>query len=148
MQSCPALKYPATAIASLEDPEIKPIDQNTARFFRRVAIDRDFGGIADFAEEGERIVKALGDHRRLMMGNHGVLVIAPTVAEAYDDLYYLERSCRNLALAYATGRPLSVLGDEIAERTAIGWEQYTDSAFAHFAEAKALLDKSEPDYAD
>jgi ribulose-5-phosphate 4-epimerase/fuculose-1-phosphate aldolase len=136
----------ATAIASLTDPEIKPIDQNTARFFHRVAIDREFGGIADFAEEGERIVKALGDKRRLMMGNHGVLVVAPTIAEAYDDLYYLERACRNLALAYSTGQPLSILSDEIAERTALGWENYRDSAFAHFEEAKALLDASEPDY--
>src|SRR5262249_6566914 len=39
----------ATAIASLADPTIKPIDQNTARFFERVAIDLGYGGIADFA---------------------------------------------------------------------------------------------------
>jgi ribulose-5-phosphate 4-epimerase/fuculose-1-phosphate aldolase len=42
----------ATAIASLADPEIKPIDQNTARYFNRVAYDMNYGGIADSAAEG------------------------------------------------------------------------------------------------
>jgi len=137
----------ATALASLKDPEIKPVDQNTARYFRRMAIDAHFGGIADVAEEGERIVRALGNHRRMMMGNHGVLVVAETVAEAYDDLFYLERACRNLVLAYSTGRELSVLSDEVAETTAVGWEGYRDSAFAHFAEECRRLDAAEPDYA-
>ena len=51
----------ATAIAALADPEIKPIEQNTARYYRRLAIDREFGGIADNDEEGRRLVRV---HRR------------------------------------------------------------------------------------
>ena len=137
----------ATALASLKDPEIKPVDQNTARYFRRIAVDTHFGGIADVAEEGERIVRALGNHKRMMMGNHGVIIVAETVAEAYDDLYYLERACRNLVLAYSTGRELSVLSDDVAETTAVGWEAYRESAFAHFEESRRLLDAAEPDYA-
>ena len=137
----------ATAVASLANPDIPPIDQNTARYYKRIAIDRDYGGIADFEEEGARIVRALGNQKRLMMGNHGILVVAETVAEAYDDLYYLERACRNLVLAYSTGRPLSVLSHEIAEKTAQGWDDYKGSAFAHFEEAKRELDFTEPDYA-
>ena len=137
----------ATALASLKEPEIKPVDQNTARDVRRMAIDAHFGGIADVAEEGERIVRALGNHKRMMMGNHGVIIVAETVAEAYDDLYYLERACRNLVLAYSTGRELSVLSDDVAETTAVGWEAYRDSAFAHFEESRRILDAAEPDYA-
>jgi ribulose-5-phosphate 4-epimerase/fuculose-1-phosphate aldolase len=137
----------ATAIASLADPEIKPIDQNTARYYNRVAIDKDFAGIADFAEEGQRLAAALGNRKRMMMGNHGVLVVAETVAEAFDDLYYIERACRNLVLAYSTGQRLAIMPPDLAERTAQGWDDYKDSAFAHFEEAKKLLDASEPDYA-
>ena len=137
----------ATAIASLADPEIKPIDQNTARYYNRMAIDLNFGGIADDEEEGRRIAAALGNHSRMMMGNHGVLVVADTVAEAFDDMYYLERACRNLALAYSTGQKLSMLPPEVAEKTARGWESYRPSAFAHFEQMKAMLDRSEPDYA-
>lgn len=138
----------ATAIASLADPTILPIDQNTARFFRRVAIDLGFGGVADNAAEGRRIARALGNHRRMILGNHGVLIVAPTVAEAYDDLYYLERACQTLVLAYSTGQKLNVMPDELAERTARGWEEYPSYAAAHFAEMKALLDRSDPSYAE
>ncbi len=137
----------ATAIAALADPEIKPIEQNTARFFRRVAIDLAFGGLADRSEEAERIAHALGDKDILMMGNHGVLVTATTVAEAFDALYFLERACRTLVLAYATGQPLNVLPDDLAERTAAEWDRYQPMFLAHFAEARALLDASSPDYA-
>ena len=136
-----------TALAALADPTLKPIDQNTARFHNRVAIDRDFGGIADFAEEGERLVRALGRHRYMIMGNHGVLVTGATVAQAFDDLYYLERAARTLVLAYSTGQPLSVMGEELAEKTARGWDAYQDDAFAHFAALKRQLDRSDPSYA-
>ena len=64
----------ATAISCLADPEIKPIEQNTARFYNRVTIDRGFGGIADDNVEGERLARALGNKSIMMMGNHGVLV--------------------------------------------------------------------------
>src|SRR5271157_2122602 len=35
----------ATALSALKDPSMKPIDNNTARFFGSLAIDQDFGGI-------------------------------------------------------------------------------------------------------
>lgn len=138
----------ATAVAALADPEIKPIEQNTARFFGRVAYDRHFGGIADNYEEGDRLAGALGDHRVMMMGNHGVLVTGDTVAEAFDALYYLERACQTLVLAYSTGQPLSVMSDNLAEHTARGWEDYAPSAASHFDELKRLLDDEDPSYAE
>src|SRR3546814_6820812 len=53
----------ATALATLKDPAMKPIDQNTARFFDLVSYDLGFGGIADDTEEGTRLAAALGDKR-------------------------------------------------------------------------------------
>ena len=138
----------ATALAALADPALKPIDQNTARFFRRVAIDTEYGGMADELEEGERLARALGDYNSMIMGNHGVLVTAPTVAEAFDELYFLERAAQTLVLAYSTGQPLRVLSDKIAEKTAQCWETYRDAAFAHFRDLKRLLDRKDPSYRD
>lgn len=137
-----------TALATLANPQILPIDQNTARYFRRVAIDQAYGGIADHQAEGERLARALGDKRRLIMSNHGILIVAPTVAEAFDDFYYLERACRTLVLAYGSGQTLAVLPDDVAEATARGWEAYSDAAEVHFAEARRLLDKAGENYAD
>jgi ribulose-5-phosphate 4-epimerase/fuculose-1-phosphate aldolase len=137
----------ATAVCALADPAIKPIDQNTARFFNRVAIDLNYGGIADNDAEGARLARVLGHNSIMLMGNHGVLVAAPSVAEAYDTLYYLERACQTLVLAYSTGQKLNVMPDALAERTARGWEEYKDSMVAHFAEMQRVLDRQDRSYA-
>jgi ribulose-5-phosphate 4-epimerase/fuculose-1-phosphate aldolase len=136
----------ATALACLTDPSIKPIDQNTARFFNRVAIDFEFGGMADDDSETARIADTLADKNVLIMANHGVLVTGATVPEAFDRLYHLEKSCRTLVLAYSTGQKLKILADDVAEKTARQWQQYEESSFAHFQEMRALLDSDEADY--
>jgi ribulose-5-phosphate 4-epimerase/fuculose-1-phosphate aldolase len=138
----------ATAIAALADPEIKPIDQNTARFYKRVAYDLGYEGMANSDAEGDRLAALLGNHKTMMMGNHGILIAAATVAEAFDELYYLERACQTLVLAYSTGQKLNVMRDEVAEQTAHDWDLYADSAFVHFEEMKKVLDRKDPSYAE
>jgi ribulose-5-phosphate 4-epimerase/fuculose-1-phosphate aldolase len=138
----------ATAIAALADPEIKPIEQNTARFYNRVAYDLGYEGMATSDAEGERLARLLGNRKTMMLGNHGVLIAAATVAEAFDELYYLERACQTLVLAYSTGKPLNVMPDKVAERTARDWDLYTESAHVHFEEMKRVLDRKDPTYAD
>lgn len=130
----------STALAMLADPQLKPLDNNTARFFNRVAYDNGFGGIADEAEEGLRLVKALGNHRTMLMGNHGLLCAGETVAHAFEDMYFFERAAQTQLLAYAAGRELAVLSDEVAEKTAQGWEPYRGMSDAHFAYLKSTLD--------
>lgn len=137
----------ATALTSLKDPSIKPIDQNTARFYNRVNIDLGFGGLANEAAEGQRLAGALGEHNVLLMGNHGVTVAGTSVAQAFEDLYYLERACRTMILAYQTGQPLSVMSDALAEKTAKGWDVYQGIGKAHFSQLKVMLDQSGADYA-
>ncbi|MFO1033663.1 MAG: class II aldolase and adducin N-terminal domain-containing protein [Hyphomicrobiales bacterium] len=136
-----------TALASLADPEIKPIDQNTARFFNRVAMDMNYGGMANTDAEGERLGRLLGNKSIMMMGNHGILVVASTVAEAFDLAYYLERACRNLILAYQTGKPLHIMSDAVAEKTAQEWEADREQFLSHFSEMKAILDAKDASYA-
>lgn len=134
-----------TVLASLADSTMPPIDQNTARFFNRVVVDDHFDGMA-FEQEGERCSKLLGSKRIMLMGNHGILVVASTVARALDDLYYFERAAKNLILAYSSGKPLKLLSDEIAEKTAQQWEEYRSLSEMHFRELKAILDEEEPNY--
>jgi ribulose-5-phosphate 4-epimerase/fuculose-1-phosphate aldolase len=137
----------ATVLACFETPELPPLDQNSARFFHRVAVDDAYGGLALSDEEGERIARALSDRPVLLLRNHGVIVVGPSVARAFDDLYYFEVACRQYVLALQTGRPLRVLPAQIAERTAREWEAYEGFAEAHFAELCRILDREEPDYA-
>ena len=145
-RQCPAARviihcHPphATALATLADPRMLPLDNNTARFFNRLAIDQGFGGIADEAEEGERLAAALGNKKTLLMGNHGVTCTGATVAEAFEDLYFFEKAAQTLLLAYASGQPLNVLSDEVAEKTARGWDDYRGMSYAHFDWLKSQL---------
>ncbi|WP_299817292.1 class II aldolase/adducin family protein [uncultured Roseibium sp.] len=136
----------ATALATLQDPSMKPIDLNTARFFGKVAVDLGFGGMADEAEEGRRIAETLGDKPVLVMGNHGVSIAARTVPEAFEHLYFFERAAETLLKAYATGQPLAVMSDNLAAKTAAEWEPYAGMGYAHFEHWKRELDRTEPDY--
>ena len=139
-------KY-ATVLASLEDSSMPPIDQNTATFYDRIVIDEEFGGLA-FEEEGERCSQLFSDPKKkvMIMGNHGVMVIGQTVAEAFNRLYYFERAAENLITAYMTQKPLRLIPDHIAEQVAKDIENYPGQAERHMAEIKLLLDRDEPDY--
>lgn len=134
----------ATVLATLADSTMLPIDQNCARFFNRVAVDADYGGLA-LEEEGERCTSLLRDKRIMLMGNHGVMATGPSVARAFDELFYFERAARTLVTAYMTGQPLRVLDDDVAEKTARQWEQLS-AADKHFQELMAILDVEEPEY--
>lgn len=138
----------ATALACLKDPSMPAIDQNTARFHGAVAVDTGFTGLADNADEGERIAACLGNHSTMMMGNHGISTTGQTIAEAFEDLYFFERAAKTLMIAYASGQPLNVMSDEVAAKTAQDWKNYSGSAPAHFGQLKDMLDKTDPSYRD
>ena len=137
----------ATALTSLEDSRVLPIDQNSARFWGRIAQEECYGGFAMASEEGDRIAAALGDRPILFLKNHGVIVTGRSVAEAFDELYYLEKACQQLVIAYSTGRPLRLISDNLAAKVAGDWQDYGEFANAHFAELKALLDAEDASYA-
>jgi len=138
-------KY-ATALCALDDNSMPPIEQNTMRFYDRIAIDDGFGGMALSDEEGDRLARCLGDKSVLLMGNHGVMVACASIAEAFDTMYYFERACETLLTAYATGKKLRVVADNVAKLTASQWDDYKQLSFDHLDEVKAILDDEEPDY--
>jgi len=138
----------ATVLACLADSTLPPIDQNTATFFNRTVIDGAFGGLA-FEDEGIRCAGMLRDPKNkvMIMGNHGVLVIGDSVADTFNRLYYFERAAETYIRALQTGKPLRVLSDEIAEKTARELEDYPDQSERHFSELKAILDEVGSTYA-
>lgn len=139
-------KY-ATALSSLEDSTMYPVDMNTMRFFGRVALDDAFSGMALTDSEGDRVVGLMGEGKTvLLMANHGVLVIGPHVAATFDDLYYFERAAETLLTCYATGKVLRIVPDPVAALTARQWRDYGQLAIDHLENIKAILDAEEPAY--
>lgn len=138
----------ATVLASLADSRLPPIDQNCATFFNRYVIDDSYGGLA-FEDEGVRCASLLTDPKKkvMIMGNHGIMIIGETVAETFNRLYYFERAAETYIRALQTGKPLRVLSDEIAEKTAHELETYPEQDARHLNELKAILDEEGSNYA-
>ena len=59
------------------------------------------------AAEGARVAHLMGSGKSaLFMGNRGVIVVAPSVVQAFDESYYFEKAAAVQVLALSTGRPL------------------------------------------
>ena len=138
-------KY-ATALSTLKDPTLKPIDQNTMRFYNRVAIFNDFGGLG-FEEESNKMAAAIGNNRSMLLANHGILTVGETVAQAFDELYYFEKACETYITALSTNKELNEVESNIAEKTAQEWENYpVNMGEQHLKEIRKILDKEDPSY--
>ena len=79
----------ATALTMIAGGRLEWALHTTRRFYGRVSYDNDYDGVALSDTVGERMAKILGDADVLFLGNHGVITAAPTVAQAFDDLYFV-----------------------------------------------------------
>lgn len=140
----------STALTMTQGGELAWALQGTIRFYGRVAYDRNYDGVALDDRVGTRVARTVGDAEVLFMGNHGVLTVAPTIAQAWDDLYFLERVSQTQVLAMSTGRPLAPLDQATIESTnaqTVYERIELDYIGKHFAAQKRLLDRAGSDYA-
>ncbi|WP_044043404.1 aldolase [Caballeronia insecticola] len=130
----------ATALCLLEGPPLLWLGQTALKFYGRTAVDEHYNGLALDDAEGDRIAAAMGDADILFLKNHGVMVAGATIAEAWDDLYYLERAAEVQLRAMSANRPLKPVPHDIAQRT---YEQMragdAESARAHLASGMRQL---------
>ena len=137
----------ATALTLLEDGRLEMVEQNALRFHDDIAYDDIYNGLVVDQAEGDRLARVLGTKRVLFLANHGVIVVGPTMAEAFDALYYLERACRLQVLARMMGGRRRAVRPEVIERTyRMLREDAPKYALAHFAALKRILDREEPAY--
>jgi ribulose-5-phosphate 4-epimerase/fuculose-1-phosphate aldolase len=78
----------------------------------------DYEGLALNDEEKPRLVRDLGNHKNMILRNHGLLTIGGTVAEAFLSMYILERSCKIQILARSGNTELVPVPDPILQRVA------------------------------
>lgn len=139
----------ATALCLLEGEPLLWAGQTALKFYDRLAVDEDYNGLALDDAEGERIARAVGDADVIMLKNHGPLVLGPSIAEAWDDLYYLERAAEVQLKAMASGRLLKPVEPHIAHAACRQMMKgNTESARLHLESVKRQLLRSEPDFAE
>jgi len=137
----------ATALTLLEGGRLEMVEQNALRFHDDIAYDDTYNGLVVDDAEGDRLARVLGSKRVMFLANHGVIVVGPSVAEAFDALYYLERACRLQVLARSMSPKLRPVRQEVIEQTyKLMLADAPKYAGAHFDALKRILEREEPGY--
>jgi ribulose-5-phosphate 4-epimerase/fuculose-1-phosphate aldolase len=138
----------STWLTCLENNRLGMVNQGCLRYYDRIAYDDEYAGLATAREEGERMARVIGNQRVVMHANHGITTVAPTVAEAFTDLFFLESCCEDYHRVVSSGATPRLVANDLAQRTSeeMADMSETDAALT-FAAWKRVLDREEPDYA-
>ena len=130
----------ATALTLTVDRALDPtLSQGAMRFMGRIAIDTGYNGLALDWAEGERLAHTMKGKDVAFLSNHGVIVAGASIAHAYDDLYYLERTCMHQVIAQSTGRPLAPVNAQMAARVVAQIQGEREQSGLFFEALRRLL---------
>ena len=138
------------AVAGTEEG-LLPISMFSTSFYKRLAY-HEYEGPSLFLDERERLLESLGDHKAMILKNHGLLTVGKTVADAFIRLHALERSCQIQVDAGAAGT-LNTLSDNVAANSGADIDQFlnsnkVDPGQLEFGAMRRTMDKIDPSYRD
>jgi len=118
---CVIHTHTADGIAVACDPRgLLPLSQHALKFHGRIGY-HPYEGIAFDLEERARLVESLGSHSAMVLRNHGLIAAGRTIAEAFLNIFFLERACQ------AQVRALSACPDPVLPPEAV--QQRTSDQF-------------------
>ncbi len=138
---------------STMDCGLLPLTQWSLQFHDRIAY-HDYESIALDLDERQRIQADLGEHRALILRNHGLLTAGRSVGEAFALMYNLERSCKTQVAILCSGQKPIPVSPEVAEKTAAIYERAYDRMASGEVETREwqaylrLLDREHPGWAE
>lgn len=144
----------ATALCLIPDGRLEMSFQNAMRFYGKIAYVEDYDGIQIAEEQGALLAEAVKgtDKRIIMHRHHGVIVMGETVADAFEDTYYLERTCWLQFIAKSYAGKLATVSDNVAASIASQFDdQYAQRemyAQKHFDAMKRVLSRTNPGFAE
>jgi len=126
-----------------------PLTQTAMRFYKRLAY-HDFHGPERDPGEREQLAQHLGQEDVMILRNHGLLSVGPSVAESFNRMYGLERSCQAQLAAMACNTELNHLTQDVIDRST---HMYSPGVVRPYGvlEWPALLrklDRIDPSYRD
>jgi ribulose-5-phosphate 4-epimerase/fuculose-1-phosphate aldolase len=97
---------------STQESGLLPISQQSLFVLSSLGY-HDYEGLALNDDEKPRLVSDLGHKTFLILRNHGLLTVGPTVADAFLSMFLLERACRIQVLAQSSGGKLITIPEQI-----------------------------------
>ncbi len=109
----------------------------------------DYEGVALNPEEKVRLVADLGQTQFMILRNHGLLTCAGSVADAFLNMFVLQRACEIQLLAQSTAQPLVRVPQTIVDGIQQAAQQVTRNAGGQLAWPGLLrrLDRMNAPYA-
>ncbi len=135
-----------TAISMLANPQITLSHHNNLMLNDRIVVDLEGDEPVHDNTEGDRIADLMGDKTIMIMASHGVTVVGPTVADAFDELHGAERTAMYQLTAMSSGQPLRRLPDRLRRNYNGPWGAKVDARM-HLDSWRRILDKEGDDYA-
>ena len=115
-----------------------PISQHALKFYNRIAYHQ-YEGIALRIEERTQLVHDLGpSHKAMILRNHGLLAAGGSIAEAFMNIYFLERACQAQVQAMAGGSSLIFPDAATCEFTARQFDGDSEEGIVDLAWKAAL----------
>jgi ribulose-5-phosphate 4-epimerase/fuculose-1-phosphate aldolase len=110
----------------------------------------DYEGVALHEGEKPRLVRDLGDKSFLMLRNHGLLTVGPTIADAFVFMYIFEAACTIQLRAQAAAGDLIAIDPKIIAGAQMAAKQVTRQAGGSLAWPGLLrkLDRIDRTYRD
>jgi ribulose-5-phosphate 4-epimerase/fuculose-1-phosphate aldolase len=100
---------------------LDPLTQDACAFYEDHGLFDDYTGVVLATSEGDRIAKALGGNKAVILRNHGLLTVGQSVEEAAWWFIAMERSCQAQLLAEAAGSPVRIEhGNAVVTRGQVG----------------------------
>jgi ribulose-5-phosphate 4-epimerase/fuculose-1-phosphate aldolase len=87
---------------------LDPLTQDSCAFYGDHSLFDDFTGVVLDVEEGKRIAHALGEHKAVILRNHGLLTVGHSVDEAAWWFVTMDRTCQAQLLAEAAGATVKI----------------------------------------
>ncbi len=104
------------AVAATKDG-LLPISQHAQLFYGRVSY-HDYEGLAIDIDERARLIRDLGDNPVMILRNHGLLAVGPSIPLAFSNLFNLQFACETQVLAGAGGAALNIPPSKVSAHTA------------------------------
>ena len=94
---------------------LMPLAQTSMRF-AKIGY-HDYEGVAIDLAERKTLVRDLGDHAGLILRNHGLLVVGGSIAEAFYNMFKLERACQVQVAALSCNVELSLPSKKVVDES-------------------------------
>lgn len=92
---------------SCHEGGLLPINFYACNFQGKIGY-HDFEGVTVREEEGERLLRNLGDNRILMLRNHGPVIMGRTIPEMFIQAWSFQRACEIQVATLSQGTPITV----------------------------------------